>query len=54
MTQGGSKGAASHGIGRRQLGELDGEVTGQGVVDTALPTLGVHGVRCQGLDAGEG
>jgi hypothetical protein len=52
--QGGPEGAASRGIGRRQLGELDGEVIGQGVVGAALPALGVHGVRCQGLGAGEG
>jgi hypothetical protein len=52
--QGGSEGAASHGIGRRRLGELDGEVIGQRVVGATLPMLGVHGVRCQGLGAGEG
>jgi hypothetical protein len=52
--QGGSEGAAPHGIGRRQLGELDGEVTVRRVVGAALPTLGIHGVRCQGLGAGEG
>jgi hypothetical protein len=54
MAKGGSEGAASHGIGHRRLGELDGEVIGQRVVGAALATLGIHGVRCQGLGAGEG
>jgi hypothetical protein len=51
--QGGSKGAALRGIGRRQLGERNGEVTDRKVVSAALPMLGVHGGCYQGSDAGE-
>jgi hypothetical protein len=51
--QGGSKGAALRGIGRRQLGERDGEVTDRRAVGAAMPTLGVHGGCCLGSDAGE-
>jgi hypothetical protein len=53
-TQGGSEGATLRGIGHRQLGERDGEVTDRKAVGAALPTLGVHGGCCQGSDAGGG
>jgi hypothetical protein len=43
MGYGGSKVAASCGIGRGRAGELDGEVTGQEVVGDALPQSGVLG-----------
>jgi hypothetical protein len=41
--QGGSKVAASRGIGHALVDELDGEVTGREVVGAALPMLGAHG-----------
>jgi hypothetical protein len=40
---GGSKVAASRGIGHGRAGKLNGEVTGREVVGAAMPVLGAHG-----------
>jgi hypothetical protein len=44
---------APRGIDCRGGGEVDGDVMGPGMVGACLLTLGVHGVRNQGLGARE-